>query len=358
MNARRRTWSRGARAAAATVAIGAVAAGTWFVFGVPAALTGGDEVRLFIRRGAPFIEAADSLAAHGVISSPRMFARYARLRGRDRSLRWGTYILRQEMGWERVLESLNAGRGVVHTVTIPEGLMLKEIAPIIADALDLPADSVIAAASDTALLNRLSVPTPTLEGYLFPDTYSFPDRASARDAVRVMVERFEAQWKPAWDSILPAAKLTRHQVVTLASIIEREVRWNEERPIIAAVYLNRLRIRMPLQADPTINYALGRRPGRVLYRDLRVDSPYNTYRNPGLPPGPIGSPGAASIEAALNPANVPYRYFVAAPDGHHEFRRTYAEHLAAIQMVRQAAMRDSAAARKAPADGPSRPDAP
>lgn len=372
MNPRRRTWSRRVRAAVAIAAIGAIgaAAGTWFVFGVPAALTGGAEVRLFIRKGAPFVEAADSLAAHGVISSPRNFARYARLRGRDRSLRWGTYILRKEMGWERVLESLNAGRGVVHTVTIPEGLMLTEIAPIIAEALDVSPDSVIAAAGDTALLNRLAVPTPTLEGYLFPDTYSFPDRSSAREAVRTMVERFEAQWKPEWDSILPSAKLTRHEVVTLASIIEREVRWNEERPIIAAVYLNRLRIRMPLQADPTINYALGRRPGRVLFRDLRVDSPYNTYRNPGLPPGPIGSPGAASIEAALNPANVPYRYFVAAPDGHHEFRRTYAEHLAAIDMVREAARRDSAEARKAAAksdsagtkkaeiDGRSRPDTP
>ena len=357
MIARRRQPSRAARRVLLAIAIVAVASGGWYVFGLPASLAGGAEVHLFIRKGAPFREAAESLAAHGVISSPRLFSRYAQLRRRDRTLRWGTYIVREAMGWERVLESLNAGRGVVHTVTIPEGLMLIEIAPVLAEALDLPADSVMAAASDTALLNRLRVPTPTLEGYLFPDTYSFPDRASARDAIRVMVERFETQWKPEWDSILPRLKLTRHQVVTLASIVEREARLDEERPVIAAVYLNRLRIRMPLQADPTINYALGRRPGRVLFKDLRIDSPYNTYRNPGLPPGPIGSPGAASIEAALYPASVPYRFFVAAADGHHEFRRTYAEHLAAIQLVRQAARLDSTGAKKA-ADGPTRPDAP
>jgi UPF0755 protein len=150
-----------------------------------------------------------------------------------------------------------------------------------------------------------------------------------------MVARFENQWKPEWDSILPRIKLTRHDVITLASIVEKEVVRSEERPIVAAVYMNRLRAGMALQADPTVTYALGKKPGRVLFKDLRVDSPYNTYRRAGLPPGPIGAPGLASIEAALRPANVPYRFFVAAADGHHEFRRTYAEHLAAIRMVRQ-----------------------
>ena len=329
----------------------------WFVVGLPAGLTGGGEIRIFIRKGAPFREAADSLAAHGVISSPRMLSIYARARGADRSLRWGTYILRPAMGWERVLESLNAGRGVVHTITIPEGLMLSEIAQVVAEALDITPESVLDAARDTALLRRLNIPTPTLEGYLFPDTYTLPDGASARDAVHLMVQRFEQQWKPAWDSILPGLKLTRHDIVTLASIIEREVRIAEERPVIAAVYMNRLRIRMPLQADPTINYALGRSPGRVLLKDLKVDSPYNTYLNPGLPPGPIGSPGAASIAAALQPANVPYRFFVAAPDGHHEFRRTYAEHLAAIRMVRSPANPDSAAKDSAAKDSAAKDSA-
>ena len=129
--------------------------------------------------------------------------------------------------------------------------------------------------------------------------------------------------------------------VTLASIVEKEVRRGEERPVVSAVYTNRLRIGMPLQADPTVQYALKKRPGRVLYRDLRVDSPYNTYRRAGLPPGPIASPGAASLEAALYPAKVPYRFFVAHPNGHHEFRTTYREHLEAIKMVREVARRDT-----------------
>ena len=329
----------------------AVVAFVVFVIGLPGSRERGREVRITIRKGAPFREAADSLAAGGVIQSGRLFAAYARLRRADRTLRWGTYILHDAMSWEQLLESIRLGRGVVHTVTIPEGWTIAQITPALVEALDVNPDSVAVAVRDTALLHRLNVPTPTLEGYLFPDTYTFPDRISARDAIRVMVERFEHEWKPAWDSILPRMKLTRHDIVTLASIVEREVMRNEERPVVAAVYLNRLKIGMPLMADPTIDYALGRRPGRVLFVDLKVKSPYNTYLHAGLPPGPIGSPGAASLAASLNPAKVPYRYFVAAADGHHEFRRTYEEHLEAIRMIRGKARADSTT------HGAAKPDA-
>lgn len=333
------------------IAVLLVIAIAWSVIGVPGNLTSGAEVRVFIPKGATFRAAAESLAAHNAVTSGRMFAIYSRLRGVDRSLRWGTYVLRDRMSWEQILTSLRLGRGVVHSVTIPEGWTIMEMTPVLAEALETSTDSIDAAVRDTALLRRLNIPTPTLEGYLFPDTYTFPDRFSARQAVHMMVERFEQQWKPAWDSVARSMKLNRHDIVTLASIVEKEVRKREESPVIAAVYLNRLRTRMPLQADPTIDYALGRRPGRVLFKDLRVDSPYNTYRNAGLPPGPIGAPGRTSIEASLNPAKVNYRYFVAAADGHHEFRRTYDEHLAAIRMVRQKPAADSAegkAAGKAP----------
>jgi UPF0755 protein len=133
--------------------------------------------------------------------------------------------------------------------------------------------------------------------------------------------------------------MTRHAAVTLASIIEKEARFAEERPIISAVYHNRLRINMPLQADPTVQYAKGQHASRVMYKDLETDSPYNTYKRTGLPPGPIASPGTASIEAALHPASVPYLFFFAHPDGHHEFTRTYNEHLAAQNKVTRAAKR-------------------
>ena len=314
----------------------------------------GPEVRLTIRKGSSFREAAESLAAHRLVRSARVFGIYATLRGHDRKLRYGTYVLRDGMSWEALLDALRAGRGIVHQVTIPEGYTIAQIAPLLADALDVPAESVQAAVRDTALLHRLDVPTPTLEGYLFPDTYTFPDRATAREAVRVMVERFDKEWTAQYAARARSLAMSRHDIVTLASIVEKEVQRREEGPVIAAVYLNRLKAHIPLQADPTVQYALGKRPGRVYFRDLRVVSPYNTYKVTGLPPGPIASPGTASLKAALYPAKVPYRFFVAGPDGHHEFRRTYAEHLEAIRMVRGIARADSlrneAAARQAARD--------
>ena len=294
-------------------------------------------VRVVIPKGVTFRVATDSLAAKGLVRYPPLFRLYARLRKRDRSLRYGTYLLSPGSSWNEILEDLRRGRGLVHQLVIPEGWNLKRIVPALAEALEVPRDSVEAAVRDTMLRARLDVPTPTLEGYLFPDTYDFADGTTAREAVARMVARFEAVWQPEWTEAARAMALTRHDVVTLASIVEMEVRRREEGPLVAAVYLNRLRARIPLQADPTVQYARGVLPGRVLYSHLKVDSPYNTYKYPGLPPGPIASPGAASLEASVHPADVPYRFFVAHPDGHHEFRRTYREHLAAIAMVRAAA---------------------
>ena len=154
-----------------------------------------------------------------------------------------------------------------------------------------------------------------------------------------MVRQFESRWRPQWTARLDSLGLTRHELVTLASIVEKEARVADERPIIAAVYCNRLRIGMPLQADPTVQYTLPSHVDRVLYAHLETASPYNTYRNAGLPPGPIASPGTASLEAALYPAAVPYLYFVARPDGRHEFRTTFAEHTRAREQVRRSAAR-------------------
>jgi UPF0755 protein len=225
----------------------------------------------------------------------------------------------------------------VNTITIPEGYTVSQITPLLAKTLQVPADSVQAAMRDTAMLARLDVPNPTLEGYVFPDTYAFPVGTTARQAVREMVYSFERRWKPEWDSSLTDLKINRNDLVTMASIVEKEARLPEERPVIAAVYYNRLRKGMLLQADPTVQYALGHHVGRVLYKDLAVASPYNTYVHKGLPPGPVASPGAASLSAAANPANVPYLYFVASQDGHHEFRTTLEEHATAIRQVRATA---------------------
>jgi UPF0755 protein len=243
----------------------------------------------------------------------------------------------------------------VHTVTVPEGLALTAILPLLERQLELSRDSLGAAVRDSALRAELGVPTRTLEGYLFPDTYSFPAGTSARDVVEAMVRRFEQAWQDDWDGRLAEIGMTRHEIVTLASIVEKEARLAEERPVIAAVYRNRLRIGMALQADPTVQYALGGHRARVLYKDLEVESPYNTYRYPGLPPGPIASPGAASLEAALHPADVRYLYFVAHPDGHHEFRETFGQHeQAVIAMRRERARQEAAARRDAGRGGSSR----
>ena len=304
-------------------------------------------MRVVVPRGASFRAAADSLAARGVLRSPLLFRFYATWARHDRGIKPGTYLLRPGSSYASLVDALVNGRGIVHIVTVVEGWELRQIAPQLARSLGVPRDSVDAAVRDTALLRRLDVPTPTLEGYLFPATYTFSDGTTARGAVAQMVTRFEQAWRPEWNDRLQALALKRHDAVTLASIVEREAVRPEERPVIAAVYYNRLRKGMRLESDPTVQYALGHHTTRVLYRDLDVDSPYNTYRRTGLPPGPIGSPGAPSLAAAVNPAQVPYLFFVAQPDGHHEFRATYAEHLKA---VRESRALSQAAAAQAAAD--------
>lgn len=294
-----------------------------------------EPVHVVIPAGATFRSAADALAQAHIIRWPLAFRTYASLAHRDRALRPGTYLLRPGMRWPDVLDAVTHGRGLLHVMTIPEGWDLTLIVPLLARTLDADSDSVAAAVRDSALRRELVDPAPTLEGYLYPATYSFPDSTPPRVAVAIMVHEFERTWKPEWTARGDSVGLSRHEAVTLASIIEREARLPEERPVISAVYHNRLRLHMLLQADPTVQYALGHHVGRLYYRDLTVDSPYNTYRHAGLPPGPIASPGAASLEAAVTPADVPYLYFVAAADGHHEFRTTLAEHNEARRAVRE-----------------------
>jgi UPF0755 protein len=192
--------------------------------------------------------------------------------------------------------------------------------------------------SDSAAA-EYDVPGPTLEGYLYPATYVFPVGTSAREMVRTMVRRYKQVWTPERRARADSLELSEREVVTLASIVEKEARQWGERDTIAAVYMNRLRIGMPLQADPTVQYALGTHQTRLLYAhiDSVADHPYNTYRRAGLPPGPIASPSEGAIDASLAPADVPYLYFVARPDGRHIFTRSLAEHNQARRQVAQMA---------------------
>jgi UPF0755 protein len=293
------------------------------------------DVKVIVPRGANLRVAADSLAKAHIIRNAAAFRFYAMVRGRDRTIKAGTYVISPRLSWGEVLDVLNGGKSVEQRITIPEGWSLEQIVPQLARVLDAPVDSVQAAVRDTALLHALDIPTKTLEGYLFPDTYVFPDGTAPRAAVKLMVGRFQQVWQPEWDTILQRRAMSRNDVMALAAIVEKEARLPEERPVIAAVYLNRIKAGMRLQADPTVQYALGHHVARVFYKDLEIDSPYNTYKYAGLPPGPIASPGKPSIIAALNPANVPYRYFVAHPDGHHEFTKDFAAHSAAVKRARR-----------------------
>lgn len=300
---------------------------------------GAETHRVVIPNGASFRAAADSLASAGVIGSATRFRLYARFRKEDRSIKPGTYEFAPGESWSTIIDALNAGSAVHVSIAIPEGWELSRIVPLVAERLELPEDSILAVVQDTTYLSRLQIPIASLEGYLFPATYQFPLGTSARQAVESMVTEFERRWRAEWDELADSLEMTRHEIMTLASIIEKEARVGDERTTISAVYHNRLRIGMALQADPTVQYARGSHTTRVLYRDLEIDSPYNTYRHPGLPPGPIASPGSASIEAALMPADVNYMYFVARPDGRHEFRRTFEEHVAVAREMRR--LRDS-----------------
>ena len=298
--------------------------------GTPAAAP---TVRVTIPRSATLDQVTDSLVARGAITSPRWFRFYARLMGKEAAIRAGTYDVPRGASAPTALRILTIGRPAEQRLVVPEGLMLSEVARLIERQLGIPAESVIRTARDPALLARFGIPATTAEGYLYPSTYLVPVGAGAADVVRQMLNEFASRWQPAWDSRLDSLGLSRHQIVTLASIIEGEVRYPPDRPYVSSVYHNRLRRGMRLQADPTVIYALGRRR-RLYEKDYQTRSAHNTYLIDGLPPTPIGQPSAASIEAALYPARTNFLYLVARPDGKHIFSRNLREHLKAVAEAR------------------------
>lgn len=273
--------------------------------------------------GTPASQVVRLLAEDGQIRSTRWFRLLLRFSGTDRRLRAGVYKVEKGTSAWGIVRLLSSGRGITIKVTIPEGWTADKIADRLEALGVCGRDPFLAAVSSTAA-----------EGFLFPETYEFPPYLAPAQVRGIMVDHFEETWK----SLVPGGSLsgpvqiggrpwTVLEVVTLASIVEREGGRPEELPLIAAVYHNRLTKRMRLEADPTVLYALGRWKERLLYRDLEVDSPYNTYRRSGLPPGPIGNPGRLALQAVLAPAPVPFLYFVADDAGGHLFAVTYSEHL-------------------------------
>jgi len=278
---------------------------------------------------------AHTLREAGAIRSPTAFMAMAVARGTWRSLKAGEYEIPQGANTLAVLALLEQGRVVRHPVLLREGGTIEELARTIEERRLGRAADVRRAARDGALLRTLDVSAPSLEGYLFPDTYLLVRGMTADDILTRMVARLRER---VGADLLARAReldLSLHQLLTLASIVEREAKEPTELPVIAAVFWNRMKKDMPLQADPTVQYAVGK-DGRLLTRDdLQVDSPYNTYRYAGLPPGPIGSPGRAAIEAVVSPAKVDYLYFVSVDDRRHHFSSTLAQHNLAVERYRR-----------------------
>jgi UPF0755 protein len=309
----------------------------------------GEPVRVNVRPGAPFAEVADSLAARQIIRMPALFRLYARATGAATRIKPGPYGFLRNSSWRRVLDDLVAGRILTTKVTIPEGFTLVEIAPRVASVSGARADSLLAILQDSSTAKGWNVPGPSLEGYLYPATYTVPVDARPEVIIEQAVAAYRQLWSPARRARADSIGMSEHAVVTLASIVEKEAFDAAEMPMIAAVYRNRLRIGMALQADPTVQYALGGHRERLLFADIeRVrHHPYNTYHRTGLPPGPIGSPSERAIDAVLRPADEDYLYFVARLDGTHVFTGTLAEHnraKAGIERQRRAAARARAGA--------------
>jgi UPF0755 protein len=298
----------------------------------PAAVGSRRVVRVLIRPGTRSDAIARQLAAAGVLRSPLAFELLALWEGDAGRLQAGEYEFSPGMTPAAILARIVRGEVVTYRVTVPEGADVEQVATAVAASGLASRDAVLAAARDPALVAGLVPPgVPVrypVEGYLFPDTYTFTRADDAHAILAAMVARTRQALTPQLRAEAAAQNLTLHQVLTLASIVQREASRPADQAAVAAVYRNRLRLGMDLQSDPTVLYALGRSGGPLTAQDLKDPSPYNTYAHPGLPPGPIASPGLSAIEAVLHPADVPYLFFIAKPDGTLVFAQTYAEQLA------------------------------
>jgi UPF0755 protein len=303
---------------------------------------GGAPVQVEVPAGATSPQIASILKESEVISSARLFHAYVRLRGADRELKAGTYLLESGSSMSRALRSLRLGTVETVAVTIPEGFQIADMVPRISEVSGRPEDEVLTELRREGVFEQYGLPGPTLEGYLFPDTYRFARGVPVSSIIDAMVERYQEVWTPERRAKQEALGMSEGEVVTLAAIIQAEARQVTEMPRISGVYHNRLRDGWRLQADPTVIYALGGYRERLLYAaiDSVQDNPYNTYSNRGLPPGPIASPGARAIDAALEPEQHGFMYFVAWPDGFHIFTETLAQHNAAKEDARQARQSD------------------
>lgn len=332
------------------ILIAASAAGIWVYRRVGEPYRGYQAAEQFVEipTGAGSRTIGDRLVQAGIVHDALSFRVGLYVSGKGRRLQAGEYRFDRAMTPIEVIDKLARGDVYVVTITFPEGLTVVEMGKIFETHRLGAGSAFVAAAHDPSGIKSLDPAARDLEGYLFPETYLLPRLTDAPTLVSLMTHRFEHVFTTDLRQAAEANGLTVRQAVTLASIVEKEAARPEERPLVAAVYANRLRIGMALQCDPTVIYALervGKYTGNLRREDLAFDSPYNTYRYPGLPPGPIASPGLASLRAAVHPAQVDFLYFVSRNDGSHEFARTLEEHNRNVQKWQVQYFKDQRAGR-------------
>lgn len=286
-----------------------------------------------VEQGEPFTAVVHKLHEQKIIANERLFSLWARLTGAEKKVHWGLYRFDVGLAPREVLHRLVLGKAVFQTVTVPEGLTVREVAELLAKLEIADQEKFLNAAVDPELLKSLGLENKGLEGYLFPNTYYFTPSTSEKEIITAMVEQFHKAADPLLSQVDGTAGLTAHEIVTLASIIEKETGVDAERPLVSAVFHNRLKISMSLQSDPTVIYGLKDFNGDLTRKDLKDASPYNTYRIPALPPGPICNPSLASIKAALTPADVSYLFFVSKNDGTHLFSDSLEVHNQAVKTL-------------------------
>lgn len=328
--------------AIAVVAAVLLGAGLFLAFGTSHTIErsdsdAGENIYMVVKPGTTASEISDRLMQLGVIDSRLRFWWLMKLQGDASKFKTGTYAFTPHMDEQAVLDKLVAGDTTVVKFTIPEGFGIKEIAKRLADEGLVDEQEFLAEAKDFAPYDYMKK-RPNVryaaEGYLFPDTYVIHSDVSAEGIMKMMAEDFDMRLTPALRQQAAAKGLSIHDLITLASLVEKEARYDEDRPIIAQVFFKRLQMGMPLQSDTTLQYLMAGPKEDVSIEDTKIDSPYNTYQHEGLPPGPIASPGMKSILAVLNPANTDYLYFVADRQGHNHYSQTYDEHLAIVEQVR------------------------
>lgn len=290
---------------------------------------------LDIPEGATFRQVAELLQGARLLTHQWGFLLLGKLTASDRRIVAGEYALRSDMSPKELLAELRSGHVVLHPVTIPEGYTAAQIAELLDHKGILDGNEFLRLVHDRAFIRTLRLETDSLEGYLFPNTYRLAKRANSQEVIEAMVGGLRQVFTPEWQARAKDVNMSVHDVLTLASVIEKESGVEAERELVSAVFHNRLRRRIPLQSDPTVIYGIPNFNGNLTKKDLADANPYNTYRITGLPPGPIANPGAEAIRAALYPVPTSYLYFVSRNDGTHQFSSTLAEHNRAVEQYQR-----------------------